>query len=48
MDHPVGTRRVYSLNPAGLSALRDDLERFWSGALASYKWLVEHTNEEEA
>jgi len=47
MDHPIGTRRVYSLNPAGLSALRADLERFWSGALTSYKWIVEHTDEEE-
>jgi DNA-binding transcriptional ArsR family regulator len=46
MDHPVGTRRVYSLNPAGLNALRADLERFWSRALASYKWIVEHTDEE--
>jgi DNA-binding transcriptional ArsR family regulator len=47
LDHPIGTRRVYSLNPAGLNALRADLERFWSGALASYKWIVEHTDEEE-
>jgi len=48
MDHPIGSRRVYSLNPAGLNALRADLERFWSGALASYNWIVEHTDEEEA
>ncbi len=48
MDHPVGTRRVYSLHPAGLQALRADLDRYWSGALASYKWIVEHTEEEEA
>jgi DNA-binding transcriptional ArsR family regulator len=48
MDHPMGTRRVYSLNPAGLKTLRADLDRFWSGALASYKWIVEHTEEEEA
>jgi DNA-binding transcriptional ArsR family regulator len=47
MDHPMGTRRVYSLNPAGLKTLRADLERFWSGALASYKWIVEHTDEEK-
>jgi len=48
MDRPIGTRRIYSLNPAGLEALRADLERFWSGALASYKRIVEHTDEEEA
>lgn len=46
-DHPVGTRRIYSANPAGLRALRADLERFWSGALAAYKRVVEQTNENE-
>lgn len=48
IDHPVGTRRVYSLNPAGVGALRADLERFWSKALTSYKRVVEQTNEEES
>ncbi|MQA00710.1 MAG: metalloregulator ArsR/SmtB family transcription factor [Dehalococcoidia bacterium] len=47
MDHPVGTRRIYSLNPVGLGALRADLERFWSRALAAYKRTVEQPNEEE-
>jgi DNA-binding transcriptional ArsR family regulator len=48
MDHPVGTRRVYALNPAGVGVLRADLERFWSSALAAYKLVVEQTNEEES
>jgi DNA-binding transcriptional ArsR family regulator len=47
MDHPMGTRRIYSLNPVGLGAVRADLERFWSKALAAYKQVVEQTNEEE-
>ena len=47
MDQPVGTRRIYSLNPAGLGALRADLERFWSRALTAYKQIVEQNGEEE-
>ena len=39
---PVGTRRVYRVDPDGLAALRADLERFWARALASYKAFVEH------
>ena len=46
VDHAVGTRRVYSLNPAGVGSLRADLERFWSKALSAYKLVVEQTNEE--
>ena len=48
MDQPMGTRRIYSLNPVGVGALRADLERFWSKALAAYKHIVEHTSEEES
>lgn len=48
MDHPAGTRRIYSLNPAGVATLRADLERFWGSALAAYKQVVEQTNEEES
>jgi DNA-binding transcriptional ArsR family regulator len=46
-DHPIGTRRVYSLNPVGVGALRADLERYWSRALADYRRIVEQTDEEE-
>jgi DNA-binding transcriptional ArsR family regulator len=45
-DHAVGTRRVYRLDPQGVGALRADLERYWSQALAAYKRTVEQTNEE--
>ena len=40
-DTPVGTRRVYRVDPDGLSALRADLERFWTQALGTYKEVVE-------
>jgi DNA-binding transcriptional ArsR family regulator len=41
IDRPVGTRRIYQLRPDGLGALRADLDRFWTQALAAYKTLVE-------
>jgi DNA-binding transcriptional ArsR family regulator len=45
-DQPVGTRRVYRLDPDGLGALRAQLERFWTQALATYKEVVERSTEE--
>ena len=46
-DMPVGTRRVYSLDPAGLAGLRDYLERFWNTALHSFKQRVEQQPPQE-
>ncbi len=46
-DQPVGTRRIYRLDPAGVEELRADLERFWSRALAGFKALAEHRTEVE-
>jgi DNA-binding transcriptional ArsR family regulator len=40
-DRAAGTRRVYQLDPTGLEALRADLDRFWSQALAGYAQTVE-------
>jgi DNA-binding transcriptional ArsR family regulator len=40
-DVQVGTRRIYSLDPAGIEGLRDYLDRFWNTALASFKTRVE-------
>lgn len=37
---PNGTRRVYSLDPDGLSAVRSYFEKFWNAALASYAAVV--------
>ncbi|MDQ4501534.1 metalloregulator ArsR/SmtB family transcription factor [Sinomonas sp. ASV322] len=39
-DETVGTRRVYRLNPAGVQALRDQLDMFWNRALANYETAV--------
>src|SRR4051794_24546221 len=47
IEQPLGTRRIYRLDPNGLGALRADLERFWGRALASYKAIVEQPNEED-
>ena len=35
-DHAEGTRRIYSIDPAGLGALRAWLDRFWDQSLAAY------------
>ena len=47
VDRPVGTRRIYRVDPDGLAALRADLERFWGKALAAYKSAVEQPDKEE-
>lgn len=46
-ESAVGTRRIYRLNPVGVSALRDQLEMFWSRALSGYKDVVEQPTEEK-
>lgn len=45
IDRAEGTRRIYRANPAGLAALRAQLDRFWNQALASFKQLVEEPEE---
>jgi DNA-binding transcriptional ArsR family regulator len=47
VSQPVGTRRIYRVDPDGLAALRADLERFWGQALANYKAVVEQPSEEK-
>lgn len=46
VDVPAGNRRIYQLNPDGVGALRAQLDRFWSKALAIYKEVVEQPTEE--
>jgi DNA-binding transcriptional ArsR family regulator len=46
LDRPVGNRRIYQLDPAGLEALRAQLDRFWTKALANYKAVAEQRTEE--
>ena len=46
LDRPVGNRRIYQLDPGGVSVLRAQLDQFWSKALAAYKQVVEQKTEE--
>jgi DNA-binding transcriptional ArsR family regulator len=39
-DETVGTRRIYRLNPAGVQALRDQLDTFWNRAMANYEAII--------
>jgi DNA-binding transcriptional ArsR family regulator len=45
-DQAVGTRRIYSLDPAGLGPMRAWLDRFWDCALAAYAEAAEREDEE--
>ena len=47
-DRAQGTRRIYQLDPGGVAALRADLDRFWTGALAGFKAAVERDVEEDS
>jgi DNA-binding transcriptional ArsR family regulator len=42
-----GTRRIYRLNPAGVAALRDQLDTFWRRALAGYRDVTEGESEQK-
>jgi DNA-binding transcriptional ArsR family regulator len=44
-DRAVGTRRVYSIDPAGLGEIRMWLDRHWDRALAAFAEAAE--NEEQ-
>jgi DNA-binding transcriptional ArsR family regulator len=46
VDRAAGNRRIYQLNPDELGAMRAQLDRFWSKALAAYKQAVEQDTEE--
>jgi DNA-binding transcriptional ArsR family regulator len=45
-DRAVGNRRIYSVNPDGVGALRAYLDRFWNQALLSFKVAVEQKAKE--
>jgi DNA-binding transcriptional ArsR family regulator len=46
VDRPAGNRRIYQLDPDGVDALRAQLDRFWTKALAAYKAAAERPIEE--
>jgi DNA-binding transcriptional ArsR family regulator len=43
-DRPEGARRLYQVDPGGLSALRTYFEEFWTEALGSFKRAAERTD----
>ena len=45
-DRQDGTRRIYSLDPRGVGALRAYVERFWNQSLAAFKQAAEQRDEE--
>jgi DNA-binding transcriptional ArsR family regulator len=46
VDRPVGNRRIYRIDQEGVRALRAQLDRYWSKALAAYKEVVEQRTQE--
>ena len=46
-DEAQGTRRIYSIDPAGLGAIRAWLDRFWDRALAAYAAAAEREDTDE-
>jgi len=46
-DRAEGTRRLYRVDPKGVGALRDYLDRFWDQALTAFKGAVEGTDDKE-
>jgi DNA-binding transcriptional ArsR family regulator len=45
VDHAVGTRRLYQLNPQGLEALQRYFQQFWNLALAEFRDAAERKDE---
>jgi DNA-binding transcriptional ArsR family regulator len=45
-DTPAGKQRIYRVDPAGLAALRAELDLFWSKTLAAYQVAVEQPPKE--
>ena len=42
-----GTRRLYRIDPAGIAAIRDYFDGFWTDALAAFKAAAEAEQKEE-
>ena len=40
-----GTRHIFRLDPAGVSALRDQLDTFWNRALANFEAAIDDTDD---
>jgi DNA-binding transcriptional ArsR family regulator len=47
VDRPDGTRRIYRVDPAGVAAMREYLDRMWDAALAAFAMAVEEPETKE-
>jgi DNA-binding transcriptional ArsR family regulator len=43
-EHREGTKRIYRLNPKGLTELRAYFDNFWQQALADFQQAADHEN----
>jgi DNA-binding transcriptional ArsR family regulator len=48
VDRPEGTRRIYRVDPAGVAAMREYLDRMWDAALAAFAAAVEQDEADES
>lgn len=46
-DRAEGTRRIYRVDPSGLAAMREYLDRMWDAALAAFAAAVENPEPEQ-
>ena len=47
LDQAAGNRRLYRINPEGISELRDYFQQFWSSALSAFKEAAERMDNEQ-
>lgn len=46
-DRSEGTRRIYSIDPQGLGAMRAWLDQFWDATLTAFAAEIERSNKEK-
>ena len=46
-ESPDGTRRIYSIDPRGIGAMRDWLDQHWSAALHAFKTFADGEEKQE-
>ncbi|KAA0016545.1 ArsR/SmtB family transcription factor [Antrihabitans cavernicola] len=46
VERAAGTKRIYRLDPAGVAALRDQLDTFWRRTLTGYGEAIDRSTEE--
>ena len=46
-EQAVGTRHIFRLDPAGVSALRDQLDTFWNRALANFEAAIDNPDPDD-